>query len=85
MTTKKTKSETKKEEPEKDRAPGEKLILVELVEAYPKPNWVIIGALSGAGLLEQYQHELSVYGYETLEPSITVDELTKIINEFLGE
>lgn len=83
MTSKSKKSENKKE-PEK-KAPGEKLILCELVEAYPKPNWVIIGALSQAGLLEQYQHELSVYGYETIKPSITVDDLTKIINEFLGE
>ena len=85
MTTKNKKSETKKEEPEKKKAPGKKLILCEVVEAYPKPNWVIVGALSNAGLLEQYQHELEVYGYETIEPSITVDELTKIINDFLGE
>ena len=83
MANKKQNSEDKKEPAKK--APGEKLILVELVEEYPKPNWIIIGALSKAGLLDQYSHELEVHGYENIEPSITVDELTKIINDFLGE
>lgn len=82
--TSKTKTD-KKKEPEKKKASGKKLVLCELVEAYPKPNWVIIGALSRAGLLDQYYHELEVYESEKMEPSITVDELTKIINEFLGE
>lgn len=83
MTTKKQKEKPK--EPEKKKASGKKLILCELVEACPKPNWVIIGALSQAGLLDQYNQELEMYGYEVIEPSITVDELTKILKEFLGE
>jgi len=85
MTAKNKKSENKKEVPVKKNEPQKKLILCELVEAHPQPNWVIIGALSLAGLLDQYNHELEIYGYEDIEPSITVDELTKIINKFLGE
>ena len=83
MTTKNKKEKT--QEPEKKKASGKKLILCELVEAYPKPNWIIIGALSQVGLLDQYYQELERYGLDIIEPSITVDELTKIINEFLGE
>lgn len=75
----------KKEEKEETKPAGEKFILCELVESFTEPNWVIIGALSRAGLLEQYNHELEAYGYETIEPSISVDELSDIIKEFLGE
>lgn len=75
----------KKEEKEETKPAGEKFILCELVDAFTEPNWVIVGALSRAGLLEQYNHELEVYGYEIIEPSITVDDLSKIIKEFLGE
>ncbi len=84
MTTKKKSKKTEVKSHSAD-APKKKLILCELVEAYPKPNWIIMGALSRAGLLEQYNHELEVYGYETINPSITVDEFDKIIKEFLGE
>ena len=48
----------KKEEKEETKPAGEKFILCELVESFTEPNWVIIGALSRAGLLEQYNHEL---------------------------
>ena len=82
MTTKK--NQKKKEEPAK-KAPGEKLILVELVEAYPAEDYIIMGALAKAGLLDQYNNELRVYEKEEIKPSMTVDELTKIIQDFLGE
>ena len=78
-------SKKDEEKPSKTETPPKKLILCELVEAYPEENWVIAGALSSVGLLEQYKHELSIYGYEEINPSITVDELTEIIKEFLGE
>ncbi|WP_458405981.1 hypothetical protein [Methanobrevibacter sp.] len=81
------KGKSKKEETDKpsQKNTPKKLILCELVEAYPEENWVIKGALNSAGLLEQYHHELEVYGYGDIKPSITVDELSEIINEFLGE
>ncbi|MBO6275429.1 MAG: hypothetical protein J6M91_07855 [Methanobrevibacter sp.] len=78
-------SQKNEEKPSKTKTPPKKLILCELVEAYPEENWVIMGALSRAGLLEQYKHELSVYEYEDITPSITADELSKMIKDFLGE
>lgn len=79
------KKTTKKDTPAKGKAPGEKLILYELVQAYPEENSIIIGALAKAGLLDQYRHEESVYEKEEIKPSMKVDELTKIIKEFIGE
>lgn len=80
MTSKKTKKEstTKKENPAK------KLILFELVNTYPEKHYVKVGALSRAGLLDQYRHEESVYQKEEIKPSITVDEFVKILKDFLG-
>ena len=63
---------------------GEKLILLELVDAYPERMDVKIGALSRAGLLDQYRYEESVYEKEEIKPSMTVDEFTKILKEYLG-
>ena len=82
-----TKKNSKKteEKPQPTNTPKKKLILCEVVEAYPKPNWMIMGALSRAGLLEQYNHELEIYGYEDIQESITIDEFDKIIKDFLGE
>lgn len=82
MTTKKNKNEKKKDDSAK-KSPGEKLILYELIEAYPVEKSIILGALAKAGLIDQYNHELSVYEKEEIKPSITVDELTKILNDFL--
>lgn len=81
MTTQKNKSKTS--DGSAKRQPKEKLILCELVEAYPVKKNIIIGALAKKGLLDQYNHELSVYEKEEIKPSITVDELTKILNDFL--
>ena len=79
-----TKKDKKTDKPSTKENP-KKLILCELVEAYPEENWVIMGALHSVGLLEQYKHELDIYGYETITPSITAEELDKIIKTFLGE
>lgn len=82
MTAKKNKTEKKKDDSAK-KTPMEKLILCELVEAYPVEKSIILGALAKAGLLDQYNHELIVYEKEEIKPSITVDELNKILNDFL--
>lgn len=79
-------NESKKEDkPSRTTRRQKKLILCEAVEAYPEQNWVIMGALSQSDLLEQYHQELEDYGYKDIKPSITADELDKIIKEFLGE
>ena len=86
--TKKTK-QSKEKKPDADsskkKAPGEKLILWEAVDAYPLQNWIIMGALSKAGLLEEYKYQKANFEKVDLKPSITVEELNKIITEFLGE
>ncbi|MCC9261563.1 MAG: hypothetical protein K8V75_04190 [Methanobrevibacter woesei] len=79
MTVKKT--ATKKEEP----VSKTKKILYEAVKDNPTRNYIIIGALSRAGLLKQYREEEAVYGIENIKPSITDDELNKIIKDYLGE
>ena len=80
------KSNSKEEkESSKNNAPGKKLILLELVDAYPERYDIKIGALSRAGLLDQYRYEESVYEKEELKPSMTVDEFTKILKDYLGE
>ena len=82
MTKKKTEKNTEKTPA---KAQGEKLILFEAVQAHPVKNYIIVGALSSAGLLPQYRQEESEYGVEDITPSITMDELDKIIKKFLGE
>lgn len=66
-------SKTKKKE-----TSDEKFTLVELVTSsdvhYPR----IIMNLSKEGLLQQFEHELSVYGKEDIEPSLTEAEFKKI-------
>lgn len=62
-----------------------KKILYEAVQDNPTRNYIIVGALSRAGLLKQYREEEAVYGVENLKPSITDDELNKIIKDYLGE
>lgn len=77
----------KKEEKKKTPAkPAEKnLILYEAVQENPTPEFIIVGALSKAGLLEQYENEKASYGIEDIAPSITMSKLNKIIKEFKGE
>ena len=79
MTVKKT---TAKKEETTNKT---KKILYEAVQGNPTRNYIIVGALSRAGLLRQYREEEAVYGIENLKPSITDDELNKIIKDYLGE
>ena len=77
------KNETKKETTPKPKQ--EKVILYEAVRDNPTPNYIIVGALSLAGLLPQYRSEEENYGIEDIKPSITIDELNKLIKNFIGE
>ena len=79
-----TKKETKETKPAKATS-KEKKVLYEAVQEHPQPNYVVIGALSLAGLIDQYHHEEKIYGRFNIEPSITDDELEKIIKNFIGE
>lgn len=79
MTVKKT---TAKKEETTNKT---KKILYKAVQENPTRNYIIVGALSRAGLLKQYREEEAVYGIENLKPSITDDELNKIIKDYLGE
>lgn len=86
MTKKKNQKEEVKADAPKNAAPKkDKLILFEAVQENPTPNYIIIGALTTAGLIEQYEQEELDYGIEDIEPSITADELNKIIKKFIGE
>ena len=44
-----------------------------------------MGALTQAGLYNQYKQEETIYGVENIKPSITTDELNKIIKNYIGE
>lgn len=83
MTKKKT--EEKPKEKTTAKTAKEKLILFEAVQKHPSKNYIIIGALSQADLLQQYRAEEAIYGIEDITPSITMDELDKIVKNFLGE
>lgn len=78
MTTKKSEKNTAKKS-------AEKLILFEAVQEHPTENYIIVGALSKAGLLNKYHEEELAYGIEDIAPSITMDELDKHVKNFLGE
>lgn len=75
----------KKSEKTTAKKPAEKLILFEAVQKHPTENYIIVGALSKAGLLDQYHKEELAYGIEDIAPSITMDELDKHVKNFLGE
>ena len=78
-------SKTKKKAADEKKTKEEKFTLVELVQSSDVHYPSLIMDLHRAGLLEQYKQELEIYGYETITPSITADELDKIIKNFLGE
>ena len=75
----------KKSEKTTAKKPAEKLILFEAVQKHPTENYIIVDALSKAGLLDQYHKEELAYGIEDIAPSITMDELDKHVKNFLGE
>lgn len=80
------KTENSNEDKSKQSTAKEKLILYKAVQEHSIENWIITGALSRAGLLEQYNYEKENLEYTNeIKPSITMDELDKIIKNFLGE
>ena len=83
MTKKKSEEKTKKNNTSAPSSAKEKLILFEAVQKNPTENYIIVGALSKADLLTQYRKEEAEYGIEDINPSITMDELDKIIKDFL--
>lgn len=62
-----------------------KEILYEAVQKNPTRHYIIMGALTQAGLYNQYKQEETIYGVENIKPSITTDELNKIIKNYVGE
>lgn len=74
----KTNKETKKKEEEKQ-------VLIELVHKSKYKNHTIIGALSKAGLLKQYEKEKTMYGKLNIPATITESELQRIIQNYLEE
>lgn len=86
MTNKKTNTkETTKAEKSAPVIKNQKKILYEAVQENPTQNYKIVGALTRAGLYNQYKEEEVVYGIENIEPSITDSELAKIIKDYTGE
>ena len=75
--TKTKKKTTKKSQPKKT--------LRQAVEDSNERLFVIIGALSKANLLNDYYDEIENDKIKDIEPSITDDELKKIIKEFRGD
>ena len=69
----------------KTSAATSKEILYEAVQKNPTRNYIIMGALTQAGLYNQYKEEETIYGVENIKPSITTDELNKIIKNYIGE
>ncbi|KZX11371.1 hypothetical protein MBORA_16160 [Methanobrevibacter oralis] len=61
--------------------------LYEAVQENKTENFIIIGALTKAGLINQYIHEKEVYLSKTeeIKPTITDTELNKIIKNYTGE
>ena len=82
MTSKKNVDE---KEIKKEIPAAQKLKLYDAVLMHEEQTPIIIGALSKAGLLEQYRHEkvAIISGMEDIAPSITLNELDKIIKKFL--
>ena len=58
--------------------------LYEAVQENKTENFIIIGALTKAGLINQYIHEKEVYLSKTeeIKPTITDTELNKIIKNY---
>ena len=79
-----TKKEDTIKENVENKSKASKRVLIELVAESPVREFKIIGALAKAGLLNQYEHEKSVYGKFDIEASITQKEFDKILSDFLG-
>lgn len=69
----------------KNTTKEEKLPLYEAVERNPTKDFIIVGALSRAGLIDQYEQELKDKEKMVITPSITESELNKLIQDYAGE
>lgn len=78
---------TKKAEKKEAKITTAKKTLYQAVQDNETEEFIIVGALFKANLLEQYEHEKIAFstGTEDLQPTITDAELEKIIKEFTGE
>lgn len=76
-----TKKKESKEEISK-KTNTKKELLIELVNNSTEDLYVIIGALTYAGLISQYEYEKENYKVLDLKPSLTNEEFTKIIKNF---
>lgn len=89
MTTKKTnEKESRKEDSKiKKTDTAERYTLFDAVQNHEEQLFIIIGALSKEGLLDQYNHEKHAIltGTEDIAPSITMSQLDEIIKKFKGE
>lgn len=63
---------------------NKKMSLYDAVKECRTPKYIVIGALSKAGLLAQYREEEAKHETEVLKPSITEKQLDKIIKDFIG-
>jgi len=68
--------------PRKAKEP--KQTLINLTKQSSTPEYIIVGALSKAGLLQQYEYEKINNGVLDLTPSITKTEFYKLITNFIG-
>lgn len=77
---------TKKNETDKKVSTAtKKIILYEAVQKNPTEHFIIVGALARAGLLEQYNQEKLDYPKGIVKPTITDEQLNKIIKDYIGE
>ncbi len=68
--------------PRKAKEP--KQTLINLTKQSSTPEYIIVGALSKAGLLQQYEYEKINNGVLDLTPSMNQTEFTKLITDFIG-
>ena len=61
-----------------------KAVLYDLVNQSNERKYIIVGALSKAGLKEQYDTEKEIIGVKNVKPSITHSEFNKILKNYRG-
>ena len=79
MATKKP--DNKKEENKKTE---KKAVLFDLAKQSQEREYVIVGALSKAGLKNQYDTEKEEVGVQNVKPTITQSEFDKILMDYRG-
>lgn len=83
MTKQEKQATSKKTAPKKEVE--KKYTLIDLVKTSKIKTYIIIGALSYSGLLEQYNKEMEDYGIYPIKPSITKTQFENIIKKFNGD